>query len=623
MPAAEHQPVDLTPLHDSKATRHWYQSSYHVNITSKIKELPMYLVTAKEMQTIDKTAIESFGIPGQVLMENAGRGAVDMLMSHFPKIRSYRVAVLAGRGNNGGDGFVMARYLLEMGVNTTTFVLSDKERIFGDAKANLTLLEKLIHAKAVERNPQRDELACRTSSKIVHLKCYPSQSPTSRKTRGLIEVADMETFQKIKTQLVHHDLFIDGILGTGLNSDVRGFYKEIIDTLNVTKKPIFSIDIPSGLNADTGKPMGSCIQATATATFGFAKIGQMIQPGKSLTGTLEVIDIGIPSFIAGQVAPTIHRIESKRLKDLFPDRPVESHKGSFGHLLVIAGSAGKTGAAALTCNSAMACGTGLVTLGIPESINAVMEPQVTESMTLPLPEMGKGCLSLNALEQIITASKGKSALALGPGLGMTPDTLSLVHAMIKERALSDIPMIIDADGLNALATDIVSHDSKENFTSDQTEKSKTALTDLKQRSAPTILTPHPGEMARLTGKSTREIQASRLDSARQFATSYQIILVLKGAGTVVALPDGTAHICPTGNPGMASGGMGDVLTGMIAGFMAQGIAPSDAALAGVYIHGLCGDILAENRGAFGFTATHIIDILPETIHTHIRQISKP
>ncbi len=586
----------------------------------------MYLVTAKEMQNIDKTTIEFFGIPGQVLMENAGRGAVKILTKQFPDIASYRVAILAGRGNNGGDGFVMARYLLEMGIDTTTFILSDKTRISGDAKANLELLEKLIvatdaDAAGTSAHSKGDNAVCQTSGKIVHLKCYPQRKPSR-----LIEVPDMEIFQQIKNRIIHHDLFIDGILGTGLNSDVRGFYKEIIDTLNATKKPIFSIDIPSGLNADTGKAMGSCIQATATATFGLAKIGQMIQPGKSLTGTLEVIDIGIPSFIVRQEAPTTHRIEKERIKDLFPDRPVESHKGSFGHLLVIAGSAGKTGAAALTCNSAMACGTGLVTLGIPESVNTAMEPQVTESMTLPLPETeagadgmrenapfpSKGHLTGDALNAIIDAAKRKNAIAVGPGLGTARETVSLVRAILTCDAFSEIPMVIDADGLNAIVPP-----------PETTDGTKNPLVSMKNRKAPTILTPHPGEMARLTGKSTQEIQANRLEIARQFAISHQIILVLKGAGTVVALPDGTVHICPTGNPGMASGGMGDVLTGIIAGFLAQGLPPADAALAGVYIHGLCGDMLAETRGAFGFTATNIIQSIPETIHTHIRQMSKP
>lgn len=610
----------------------------------------MYLVTAKEMQHIDKTTIESFGIPGQVLMENAGRGAVEMLMRHFPEIRSYRVAILCGRGNNGGDGFVMARYLLEKGIDTTTFILSDKTRVSGDAKANLTLLEKLIQAKnaGTDREPEDDDLPYQTSGKIVHLKCRPQKRPSQ-----LIEVPDMETFNQMEARIRHHDLFIDGILGTGLNSDVRGVYKTIIDTLNATKKPIFSIDIPSGLNADTGKPMGSCIQATATATFGLAKIGQMIQPGKALTGTLEVIDIGIPNFIVQQEGPSVHLLEKDKIKSHFSHRPVEAHKGSFGHLLVLAGSAGKTGAAALTCNSAMACGTGLVTLGIPESVNTAMEPQVTESMTLPLPETNsgvdrvkenaprpsKGYLTGVSLEKIISSTKGKSALAVGPGLGTAPETVSLIRSILSSDAFSKIPMVIDADGLNAMAPaqkERFDHTDENHPPSQQNDKiiplpdvgeannhtghaPKGATALLKVRKAPTILTPHPGEMARLMGKSTREIQENRIDIARQFATSFQVILVLKGSGTVIALPDGTVHICPTGNPGMASGGMGDVLTGMIAGFLAQGFFAPHAAMAGVYIHGLCGDILAQTRGAFGFTASNIIDILPETFHSHIRQ----
>ena len=582
----------------------------------------MYLVTAKQMQNIDKTTIESFGIPGQVLMENAGRGAFEMLLRLFPDIADFRVCILAGRGNNGGDAFVIARYLVEKGIRTTTFVLSSKAKISGDAGANLLLLEKISIGKNEEKGEQ--------------------EGKEKKKKNLIIEIPDMETYHQMRNRMVHHDLFIDGILGTGLNSNVRNFYKEVIDTVNGLKKPVFSIDIPSGLNADTGQPMGTCISAAATATFAFAKVGHMLQPGKRLTGALEIIDIGIPGFIAEKEilekgivekdivekditekeTPLISLIDKEMISPLFPIRPFDSHKGTYGHLMVVAGSIGKTGAAALACNAAMACGTGLVTLGIPESINTIMEPQVTETMTLPLPDNPsvQGTLSASAMDIIKNNTRdnaqnnardnvknngrdntknngrNKSALALGPGLGLTPDTIKLVQAMITHPSFTDLPMIIDADALNALA--------EESWI-------------LKKRKAPTILTPHPGEMARLTGKTTAEIQENRIKSAQQFAEAFNVIVVLKGAGTVVALPDNSTYLCPTGNPGMASGGMGDVLTGMIAGFMAQGFTAQHAALAGVYIHGLCGDILAATRGKFGFSASDIIKIIPETIHNDI------
>jgi len=544
----------------------------------------MYLVTAKEMQNIDRATIESFGIPGQVLMENAGRGAFDMLLRLFPDIGSLKVAVMAGKGNNGGDAFVIARYLLEKGIDTTTFMLSSKEKISGDARANLLLLEKIV----LETQTRGADSTEKFSNKNAPL------------NQRLIEIPDMERFHGVKNRILHHDLFIDGILGTGINSSVRDFYGEVIDTLNGTTKPIFSIDVPSGLNSDTGEAMGRSINATATATFAFAKVGHMLHPGKQLTGTLEIIDIGIPGFITAKENPRIHLIDKDMIRPLFPDRSCDSHKGTHGHLMVVAGSVGKTGAAALTCNSAMACGTGLVTLAIPESINSTMEHQVTESMTIPMPDNHsiKGTFSRFALENIRTAAMDKSALAMGPGLGLTQDTIELVQGIIADPSLAELSMVIDADGLNAVAEDI-------------------QILKKREARATTILTPHPGEMARLTGRSTTEIQKNRIKYARELAETFHVVVVLKGSGTVVALPDNRIYICPTGNPGMASGGMGDLLTGIIAGLLAQGFTARQASVAGVYIHGMCGDILAKERGKFGFPASDIIKIIPETVESEI------
>ena len=273
---------------------------------------------------------------------------------------------------------------------------------------------------------------------------------------------------------------------------------------------------------------------------------------------------------------------------MFPPRAFEAHKGHLGHLLIIAGSSGKTGAAALCANAAMRSGTGLVTVGVPESLNPVMEGLVLEAMTYPLPEKEKGLLTQSCFEEIQELLKDKQTLALGPGLGTHPETTKLVEKLV---STCEFPMIIDADGLNHIAkkTDI-----------------------LKQKKASIILTPHPGEMARLCGLSTKEIQADRIGTARQFAAEFKVILILKGAGTVIALPDGKAFISPTGNAGMASGGMGDVLTGMIAGFCAQGLPPEKASLAGVYLHGLCADILAEKIGRFGYLASDLIRTIPES-----------
>ncbi|MBU8910100.1 MAG: NAD(P)H-hydrate dehydratase [Desulfobacterales bacterium] len=520
----------------------------------------MFLVTASQMQDMDRKTIESFGIPGLVLMENAGRGAVKILFKKFKGIKTKKIAVIAGRGNNGGDGFVIARYLMEKGIVVNTFLLSSKEKVQGDAKVNMELSQKL---------------------------CDRSR------TCSIIEIPDADTFKKQKRNILHHDLFIDAILGTGLNSDVRGFFKDAIELINSSQRPVFSVDIPSGLHSDTGQPLGTAVKADATATFAFAKAGQVLYPGNYYTGDLEVIDIGIPEFIAREKNIKLSLIEKNEIAACFSPRQFQSHKGSFGHLLVIAGSTGKTGAAALCANAAMRCGTGLVTLGVAKSLNKIIEPQVIEPMTHPLPEKEKGFLSDNCFDEIQTLLKEKQALALGPGLGTQKDTKKLVKKLIEK---SDVPLIIDADAINCIAQN---------------------PEILKKKKSPAILTPHPGEMARLCDMTTQDIQADRIGIASQFAKTHDIILILKGAQTVISLPDGRSAICPTGNPGMASGGMGDVLTGMIAGFCAQGFSPENASLAGVYIHGMCADILAKDMGAFGFVASDMIQMIPKTIHHYL------
>ncbi len=528
------------------------------------------------MQRMDHKTINSFGIPGRVLMENAGRGAVDMFLKKFGLLSKQnlvkqnlakqnparqKVGVIAGRGNNGGDGFVMGRYLMEKGIPTTVFLLSTRNKLTGDARANMVLAQKLI-----EQNPNAN----------------------------LIEIPDAKELARQTRHLLDQDLFVDAIFGIGLNADVRGFYKEVIELLNRSEKPIFSVDIPSGLNANTGAVCGVAIRAAATATFAFAKIGHILSPGNHHTGDLEVIDIGIPDFIVRDENPQLFLMAPRDIAPLFVPRKFESHKGSFGHLLVIAGSPGKTGAAALCANAAMRSGTGLVTLGVARDLNPILESQVIEPMTVPLAQTPEGYLSDQSLAAIQALLKDKQALALGPGIGTQGPTQALVKKLVAD---TQVPIILDADGINCIA-------------------GHTKL--IKARKAPTVLTPHPGEMARLTQKTTKEIQADRRGIGTRFAREYQVVLVLKGAQTLVCCPDGRTFICPTGNPGMASGGMGDVLTGLIAGFIAQGFSVEEAAMAGVFIHGLCGDFLAE-KTPFGFLASDMIPAIPRTIHDLLRQ----
>lgn len=520
----------------------------------------MFLVTADQMKDMDTQTIDSFGIPGRVLMENAGRGAVEFLLEKFKPGPAGKIAVFAGPGNNGGDGFVMARYLMEKGFGVKVFLLSSKTRLTGDAAANMVLAEKLC-----------------------------SRSPFC----AIVEIPTAEIFQQQRSGICHHDLFVDAIFGIGLNSPVRGFFKDAIELMNASARPVFSVDIPSGLNANTGQPLGVAVRADATATFAFAKAGQVLYPGHQYTGELKVIDIGIPGFIAREKSLPLALMEKQDIAACFLPRKFPSHKGSYGHLLVVAGSVGKTGAAALCANAAMRCGTGLVTLGIGASLNPMIEPLVIEPMTHALPEQDPGVLSDHCLDEIMALLSTRQALAIGPGIGTAQGTQRLVSNLVQK---SPVPLVLDADAINCLARD---------------------TSVLKTRKAPAILTPHPGEMARLCNLTPAEIQADRIGIASKFAKDLDVILVLKGAQTVVSFPDGRSFVCPTGNPGMASGGMGDVLTGMIAGFCAQGFSLENASLAGVYVHGLCADVLAGKTGNFGFVATDIIRVIPETIHQHL------
>ena len=506
----------------------------------------MYLVTASEMQAMDRQTIESFGLPGIVLMENAGQGAARVCLDHFSAQLTQGVAVIAGRGNNGGDGFVIARCLARQGIRVTVYLLANAGQVKGDAATNLKLLS-------------------------------PLQIP-------VIEMPDEADFASHQSELGEYGLLVDAILGTGLKSDVKGYFQTVINFMNSLGKPVFAVDIPSGLNSGTGQPCGVCIRAQSTATFAFAKIGHHVFPGTDYTGRLEIIDIGIPAYITETVGPQHILLTKNLVRSYLNSRPGDAHKGHTGHLLVIAGSPGKTGAAAMTAISAMRSGAGLVTLGVPKSLNLVLEGQVLEAMTSPLPETTTGALDSAAMESIAGLASGKKCIALGPGIGQAPETRELVGQVITD---CRIPIVIDADGLNNLV-------GQEQIL-------------LKCR-APVILTPHPGEMARLVDDTVAFVQHNRVTCARALAQKLNVHLVLKGAQTVIAHPDGRVFINSTGNAGMASGGMGDVLTGIIAGLLAQGLTPEKAAHAGVYLHGAAADALSASMGPVGYLARPNIPI---------------
>jgi NAD(P)H-hydrate epimerase len=515
----------------------------------------MYILTADEMREMDRQTIETFGLPGRVLMENAGRGATRAIFQTWPDVYTKSVAVFAGKGNNGGDGFVIARYLAQHGVDVTVYLLAGRDRLKGNAADNFKHLETL----GITVTEMPDEL----------------------------------TFSRYKSQIACSGLVVDAVLGTGLESEVKGYYANVIDFMNNLKAPVFSVDIPSGLASDTGNPCGICIKADATATFAFAKLGHMLLPGADYTGKLFIVDIGIPPHIVKSAKPAHKLLTAELIKSLVPMRSSLAHKGQTGHVLVAAGSTGKTGAAVMAATAAMRAGAGLVTLAVPESINNVVETRALEVMTRPFAESEKGVLGKNSLEEILSMAKDKACLALGPGLTTAGTTRELVCGLIQN---SPVPVVADADALNILASDPeVMH----------------------KRRSELILTPHPGEMSRLAKISTAEIQADRISAAKNFAEKNKIHLVLKGARTIIAHPDGSVFVNPTGNPGMASGGMGDVLTGMIAGFLAQGVSETHACHLGVYLHGAAGDMLAQSKGAFGYLAGELMDHLPETLNALI------
>ena len=507
----------------------------------------MKIVSGEVMQMMDRRTIEEYGISGLTLMENAGRRCAEAIIKEFGQMAN--AVVVAGKGNNGGDGYVMARLLRGQGWHVTTFVLAEKDQIAGDARTNLDLL----HDAAVVFCPDEG-----------HLGRYVS------------------AFREA-------DVIIDALFGTGLKSPVRGTYAEAVDMINGAGKPVVAVDIPSGIDAGSGGVLGCAVKADMTITFAFAKLGHVLFPGAEHTGRLQVVDIGIAPEVAASSA-TYEFLDAAAVKPLLKKRERSAHKGVFGHCLIVAGSTGKTGAAAMAANSAVRTGAGLVTLAIPGSLNTILEVKTTEAMTLPLPDDGDGYLSRGAAEVVVGALAGKDALALGPGISWRPETSLLVRELVGG---TDVPMVIDADGLNALSDD---------------------PSVLLRRKGPLILTPHPGEMARLAGTTTSAVEADRLGTARAFAERYGVHLVLKGARTVIAAPDGRVAINGSGNPGMASGGMGDVLTGVLVALLGQGYDPFTACRLGAFLHGHAADLVAANKGEMGMSATDVQERLPFAIH---------
>ena len=517
----------------------------------------MKIVEPRQMNEIDSMTINKIGIPGIVLMENAATAVVKEIEKDIKTLIGKNIAIFAGKGNNGGDAFGAARLLYNKGAEIKVYLIGKKSDIQHDAAINLRILENM----GIE----------------------------------ITEILDTAQMQNIKDNLKFTDVILDGIFGTGLSRDVGGISKEVIMCVNESKKHVISIDIPSGICGLTGKVMGVCIKANKTVTFALPKIGSIIHPGCDYTGELVVADISIPSKVVESLNIKNNIIDKKMVLKAIPSRYANSNKGSYGKALVVTGSKGMTGAGILSAKAALRAGVGLVYLGVPASLTNVYDGAVVEAVTIPLEDKDNGKLSADCIPQIKERLKGMSVAALGPGLSTSEDIFEIVKSMIID---SEIPLVIDADALNVLAKDV---------------------SILKELKAGAVVTPHPGEMARLIGIRVEDVQNNRIGIAKEFASKWNVITVLKGSRTVVAFPDGSVWINTTGNPGMASGGTGDVLTGIIAGFAAQGVGLENAAIAGVYVHGLAGDSASGKFGEHGLVASDIIEDIPLIIKDVIRE----
>ncbi len=492
----------------------------------------MKILNADQMRNIDRRATERFGVPSIVLMENAAIAVVDALFERYPD--SDRVALLCGTGANGGDGFAVARHLENRGVVPVIVVVGDRGSIRGDALTNLTICERLS-----------------------------------------IPIYDVTNEDGVETALAHAadaDIVVDAIFGTGLNRAPAGFHADVIRGLAELRLPVLAIDLPSGANASSHEPFDPCVQAEVTVTFAAPKVCHVFEPAALYCGEVIVADISIPEIAIDDEDVNLGLITPKDIHPHVEPRLAATHKGTYGHVGVIAGSPGRSGAAVLCVRGALRSGAGLVTVLTDIETAKLVHAASIESMTFS-----------GDLQPFL---ENKSAIVLGPGLADNDDAYEQTRAIANA---IELPLIIDASALNAFATH-----------ADQ----------LNPHGRPRVITPHPGELARLLQSDTKTINADRIAAAREAARVTNCVVVLKGHQSLVAEPDGHVYVNPTGNPGMATGGMGDVLAGMIGALLARGADPVDAACVAVYLHGLAGDILRDELGDVGMTATDLADRVP-------------
>ncbi len=490
----------------------------------------MKVLRASSMREADRKAIEDYGIPGIVLMETAGTRVTDFILDHFG--HDTRVVVLCGPGNNGGDGLVIARQLYRAGIKVSPWGTQKRGTYRGDAAVNENI-------------------------------CIRMGLPPR-------ELTGSHDLLLLEEQLNSADLVVDALLGTGANRETSGFTAEVINMVNHSSVPVISVDVPSGVNADTGEILGSAVKADWTLTFAYPKLGLFLYPGAGQAGRIFICDINIPHEIVEE--EKVDLLDLPAIRAVLPGRPGDAHKGSFGRVLIVAGSPGMTGAAALAAESALKAGAGLIYLAAPVSICPTLEAKLIEVITIALAEKEPGLIDLQAAAEIIKKAEQCDVLCIGPGLNPAGDSGELMREIIRS---SPVPLVIDAGALTAIEDDPGC---------------------LKEAKFPPVITPHPGEMARLTGLITARVQSERLGTALEKASEWNCIIILKGANTIIASPNGSAAVNPTGNAVLATAGSGDLLSGMVASFIAQGMTPYQSAMAGVYIHGLAGDLLTPVRG---------------------------
>lgn len=508
----------------------------------------MRLVTAEEMRQADSSAINEYGIPGIVLMENAGQAVVRQAEKMLGSLAGKKAAIFCGGGNNGGDGLVVARHLFNKGCEVRLYFLTDPEVFRGDALTNYDII-------------------------------------TNMGIEGFL-LSEGNRLNVARMALWSSDIAIDAIFGTGLHDNVHDTALNVINMLNESNTPVIAVDIPSGLSSVTGQPLGGAVEADATVTFGYCKLGMTLPAARPYVGELVVADISLPAQIEENLGPKRELIDEDFCRRWLSPRQAESYKGDYGHVGIMAGSKEMPGAAILAARGAMKMGAGKVTAALPSAVRSAFTAQLPEAMLLDVSDNEIGGMAMENLDKL--GDFAADTWLIGPGLGRDEQTMEVVREFIGKL---NKPAVIDADALFAVCG---------------------YLRLLKKAEVPLVITPHPGEMAKLLGVSIADVQSNRVAVAEGFAKQTDVVVVLKGAGTVIATPEGLIFINNTGNPGMATGGSGDVLAGMIATLMAQGMPPAVAAACAVWIHGKAGDIAAEN-GETSLMAGDIANSVPAVL----------